>query len=74
VETIPIAINGIGLREGTLTFMFSELDLDPEHGLVLGLTITVMRYVAGLVGGLLLAFEIFIRKNQAASRSRKSEV
>lgn len=58
VEMIPISINGVGVREGTLTILFDQMGLVPEHGLVLGLTISIMRYVAGIVGGLLLALDV----------------
>jgi hypothetical protein len=59
LEMIPISINGIGVREGALTLLFGQLGLAPEHGLALGLTISVMRYVAGIIGGLLLGVEVF---------------
>jgi len=66
VEMIPISINGIGVREGTFTVLFAQLGLVPEHGLVLGLTVTVMRYVAGIVGGVLLATDLLGRRGGAA--------
>lgn len=60
VEMLPISINGIGVREATLAGLFSVMELQPEHGLLLGLTMTIMRFVTfGLVGGLLFAWEMF---------------
>jgi glycosyltransferase 2 family protein len=60
VEMLPISINGIGVREGTLTLLFGMMGLLPEHGLLLGLTITMMRYVTfGIAGGAMFAWEMF---------------
>lgn len=65
VEMLPISISGIGVREGTLTVMFGMMGLVPEHGLLLGLTITMMRYVTyGLAGGPLFALELFGKSNR----------
>jgi glycosyltransferase 2 family protein len=62
VEMLPVSINGIGVREGTLAGVFGLMGLVPEHGLLLGLTITIMRYVCfGTVGGTLLVSEIFAK-------------
>lgn len=55
LEMLPISINGIGLREGAFTVLFAQMGLPPQEGLALGLTISLMRYVAGVVGGVLLA-------------------
>lgn len=65
VEMLPISISGIGVREGTLTVLFGMMGLVPEHGLLLGLTITMMRYVTfGLAGGPLFALELFGRSSR----------
>jgi len=69
VEMIPISANGVGVREGTLTVLFGQIGLVPEHGLVLGLTISALRYVAGLPGGAFLLADL-LRTHPAASPDR----
>lgn len=59
-EAVPISINGLGVREATFTVMFAEFGLPPEYGLTLGLTVSAMRYVSGIVGGALLAVDTFV--------------
>lgn len=61
VETVPISLNGVGVREGTFTFLFAQMGLPPEEGLALGLTVTMMRYIVGLVGGSLLTASLLRR-------------
>jgi uncharacterized membrane protein YbhN (UPF0104 family) len=70
LELIPITINGLGLREGGYAFAFHFLGLPPEQGIVLGLTISVMRYVVSSTGGLLLLLsrERLIAVPQAGKR------
>jgi uncharacterized protein (TIRG00374 family) len=58
-EAVPISIGGLGVREGTFTVMFAQLGLPAEQGLMLGLTVSMLRYVAGIVGGTLLAVDTF---------------
>jgi glycosyltransferase 2 family protein len=61
VEILPVSINGIGVREGTLAGLFGLMGLVPEHGLLLGLTITIMRYLCyGVIGGALFVCEMFV--------------
>jgi uncharacterized membrane protein YbhN (UPF0104 family) len=57
VELAPISINGIGVREGTLAFLFAQMGLRAEHGFVLGATISAMKYFSGLVGGVVLTID-----------------
>jgi glycosyltransferase 2 family protein len=68
VEMIPISLNGVGVREGTFTLLFAQMGLPPEEGLALGLTITLMRYVVGLVGGSLFTISL-LRRPAAAGTS-----
>jgi uncharacterized membrane protein YbhN (UPF0104 family) len=56
-EAVPISIGGLGVREGTFAVMFAQLGLPAEQGLMLGLTVSMMRYVAGTVGGAMLAID-----------------
>jgi uncharacterized membrane protein YbhN (UPF0104 family) len=64
-EAVPISINGLGVREATYTVMFTEFGLPPEYGLTLGLTVSAMRYVAGIVGGALLAVDTFVPADES---------
>lgn len=66
IEMLPISVSGVGLREGTLTVMFGQMGLVPEHGLVLGLTISIMRYIVGLLGGFLFAYDLLAAKRADA--------
>lgn len=68
VEMLPISVSGVGLREGTLTVMFGQMGLVPEHGLVLGLTISIMRYVVGVLGGALFASDLLAAKRADTSQ------
>lgn len=68
-EAVPISINGLGVREATYTAMFVQLGLPAEYGLLLGLTVSAMRYVAGVVGGLLLAADTFVPEKETAVQS-----
>lgn len=67
-EAVPISINGLGVREATYAVMFTELGLPPEYGLTLGLTVSAMRYVAGVVGGVFLAADSFLPADGEAER------
>jgi hypothetical protein len=65
-EAVPISINGLGVREATYTAMFMQLGLPAEYGLLLGLTVSAMRYVAGIVGGVLFAVDSFLPETRGA--------
>lgn len=54
VEMIPFSVNGVGIREAAFSLLFREMDLDSGEGLVLGLTVSTMKYAAGLLCGILL--------------------
>lgn len=67
-EAVPISINGLGVREATYAAMFLQLGLPAEYGLLLGLTVSAMRYVAGVVGGVLLGVDTFLPADVTAER------
>ncbi|MBN1239175.1 MAG: flippase-like domain-containing protein [Gammaproteobacteria bacterium] len=69
VEMIPISLNGVGVREGTFAVLFAQMGLPPEQGVALGLTITLMRYVVGLIGGSLFTVSMLRRPAVAGSPS-----
>lgn len=65
LEVLPISVNGVGAREGAFALLFGQIGLTPAHGVALGLTISVTRYLAGLVGGALLAAEAIQNRSRA---------
>jgi glycosyltransferase 2 family protein len=65
LEVLPISINGIGARESAFAVLFAQIGLEPAHGVALGLTISATRYIAGLVGGIVLATEAI--RNRSSS-------
>lgn len=74
VELVPISINGIGVREGTLAFLFTQMGLRAEHGFVLGATISAMKYFSGLVGGIVLAIDTLGGRRGRADPGKGDEV
>lgn len=69
VEMVPISLNGVGVREGTFAVLFAQMGLPAEQGVALGLTITLMRYIVGLVGGSLLTASLLRRPAVAGTPS-----
>ena len=53
-EVLPISINGIGIRDSAFVFFFTAIEHTKEEGLAMALTVLTMRYVSGLMGGLVL--------------------
>jgi uncharacterized protein (TIRG00374 family) len=60
-EALPISINGIGVRESAFVFFLSRVGTTPEQALALSLLVIAIRYIKGLVGGVLLLNEVFRR-------------
>jgi hypothetical protein len=67
-EVLPISINGIGVRDSAFVFFYSTLGYAKEDGLAIALLVLVMRYVSGLVGGLVLLGSV-IRQHFFAARA-----
>lgn len=53
-ETIPLSINGLGIRDGAFVFFFTLVGNTAQEGLAVSLLIVVIRYIIGLIGGVLL--------------------
>ncbi|MEW6103675.1 MAG: lysylphosphatidylglycerol synthase transmembrane domain-containing protein [bacterium] len=51
ISSIPISINGIGLREGTYTFLFYLVGVNKNIALSLGLLVSSLELFKALVGG-----------------------
>jgi len=54
-EVLPISINGAGVRDSAFVFFFVSIGHTKEEGLAIGILVLAMRYVSGLLGGLVLA-------------------
>lgn len=57
-EALPISINGIGVRESAFVYFLSRVGGTPEQALALSLLVIAIRYIKGLVGGILLLNEV----------------
>ena len=66
-ETLPISINGLGVRESAFVFFFVLIGYTAEEGFAVALLLIVMRYLAGLVGGTLLLTTVIKSRAQAQS-------
>ena len=53
LQTLPISIAGIGVRESMFAFAFSRFDLDPDRGVLVGLLFFAQIIVLAAIGGLL---------------------
>lgn len=54
VEMIPFSLHGIGVREASYSLLFQKMGLASSEGLALGLIVSAMKYIAGLLAGLLV--------------------
>lgn len=55
VNLLPITFNGLGLREGIYTFLFVPVGVPAATAISMSLAFYVLRFSAGLIGGLLYA-------------------
>ena len=53
---LPIAFNGLGVREGVYLFLFVPVGVAPEEAVAMSLAFYFLRFGAGVVGGVLLAW------------------
>jgi uncharacterized protein (TIRG00374 family) len=56
LNLLPIAFNGLGVREGVYLFLFVPVGVSPEAAVAMSLAFYFLRFSAGIVGGLLYAF------------------
>ena len=56
VNLLPITFNGLGLREGTYTFLFVPVGVAAATAVSMSLAFYFLRFSAGLLGGLMYAF------------------
>lgn len=55
VSMIPISIGGLGVREGTMIYLFGKVGVDPASALGLSLTVFFINILSSLPGGLIFA-------------------
>jgi uncharacterized membrane protein YbhN (UPF0104 family) len=55
LQTLPISLSGIGLREGAYAYLFTLYGLPPEKGVLLGILFFSQMLIMALIGG---AFEL----------------
>lgn len=55
LNALPISFNGLGVREGIYQFLFVPIGVPQATAVAMALAFTVMRFIAGLIGGLLYA-------------------
>jgi glycosyltransferase 2 family protein len=68
-ETLPISINGLGVREGAFVFFFTQEGQAKEKALALGLLLISIRYLFSiLVGG-----SLFLRECTKSKASEESK-
>lgn len=65
IESLPISINGLGVRESAFSFFFPMIGHAAEQGFGVSLLILFLRYMRGGIGGLLLLANIIQSKSAA---------
>ncbi len=61
INLLPIAFNGLGIREGVYLFLFVPIGVAPEEAIAMSLAFYFLRFGAGLVGGVLYAWSSISR-------------
>jgi len=55
INLLPISFNGLGVREGVYLFLFVPAGVAPEEAIAMSLAYYLLRFGAGIIGGLLYA-------------------
>jgi uncharacterized protein (TIRG00374 family) len=55
INLLPIAFNGLGVREGVYLFLFVPAGVAPEEAVAMSLAYYLLRFGTGIIGGLLYA-------------------
>ena len=61
INLLPIAFNGLGVREGVYLFLFVPAGVAPEEAVAMSLAYYFLRFGAGVIGGLLYALSSMSR-------------
>lgn len=57
ISLIPISINGLGLRDGSLLYFLSTVSISPSFSMSLSILLRLILLVFALIGGFLLVFK-----------------
>lgn len=57
LNLLPLSFNGLGVREGVYQFLFVPIGVSTAGAIAMSLAYYFLRFGAGLVGGLLVAFQ-----------------
>ena len=70
INLLPISFNGLGTREGVYLLLFVPVGVNEEAAIAMSLAYFFLRFVTGLVGGLVLAIRS-LRHMSATARANK---
>lgn len=65
VTLVPISINGLGVRENAMVFLFAGAGAEPTVIVFLSLLVYADRLLKGMVGGLLLFISGWVQRQEA---------
>ncbi len=69
LTTIPITINGLGIREGGYRFLFAQVGLTGTEAVTLSLLFYIIGVIGSLIGGILFPFMKFsIHPNKSTTK------
>jgi hypothetical protein len=57
LQSIPLSLNGIGLREGAYAYLFSFEGLPVESGVSLGILLFSQVFIIAIIGGVMTTFQ-----------------
>jgi hypothetical protein len=55
IEALPISLNGLGVREGAIVYLFGKAGVPASEALSLALLLVTFRFLLGLIGGAIFA-------------------
>lgn len=73
LNLIPLTFNGLGVREGVYQFLFVPIGVSTASAIAMSLAFYFLRFGAGLVGGLMYAFQS-ISDTLRSSRAKKLSI
>lgn len=72
VALLPISLNGLGLREGTFSYMLQRFGLDPQIAVAAALLSLIPILISSLIGGLLLGWGNRLWRSDDSGKAEKS--
>ena len=73
LNLLPLSFNGLGVREGIYQFLFVPIGVSTAGAIAMSLAFYFLRFGAGIVGGLMYAFQS-ISATIRASRAKKLSI